>query len=150
MVVFACNRKLIKNCLADCLKIVTFYLAQNRPEKQLARSRRLKTRRINVTDVNFFYAFVTYFFFTNLTCLQKLIAEFLKKWTSENLAAMQQRNKNRIEKQNLKNGDLVYLNDDDNPLYHGHLVSSKMYMPEKIVYVTFARKYTPTENTARL
>ena len=29
---------------------------------------------------------------------------------------MQQRNKNRIEKQNLKNGDLVYLNDDDNPL----------------------------------
>ena len=31
MVVFACKRKLIKSRLADGLKIVTFYLALNRP-----------------------------------------------------------------------------------------------------------------------
>ena len=38
MVVFACKRKLIKSRLTDGLKIVTFYLALNRPENQLARS----------------------------------------------------------------------------------------------------------------
>ena len=40
MVVFACKRKLIKIRLTDGLKIVTFYLALDRPENQLARSRR--------------------------------------------------------------------------------------------------------------
>ena len=40
LVVFACKRKLIKSRLTDGLKIVTFYLALNRPENQLARSRR--------------------------------------------------------------------------------------------------------------
>ena len=34
MVVFACKRKLIKIRLTDGLKIVTFYLALNRPEKK--------------------------------------------------------------------------------------------------------------------
>ena len=50
MVVFACKRKLIKSRLTDGLKIVSFYLALNRPENQLARSRRWKTCRIKVTD----------------------------------------------------------------------------------------------------
>ena len=51
MVVFACKRKLIKSRLTDGLKIATFYLALNRPENQLARSRRRKTSRTKVTDV---------------------------------------------------------------------------------------------------
>ena len=38
MVVFACKRKLNKSRLTDGLKIVTFYLALNRPVNQLARS----------------------------------------------------------------------------------------------------------------
>ena len=50
MIVFACKRKLIKSRLTDGLKIVTFYLALNRPENQLARSRRCKTSRSKVTD----------------------------------------------------------------------------------------------------
>ena len=50
MVVFACKRKLINSRFTDGLKIVTFYLAQNRPENQLARSRRQKTSRNKVTD----------------------------------------------------------------------------------------------------
>ena len=50
MVVFACKRKLIKSRLTDGLKMVTFYFALNRPENQLARSRRRKTSRIKVTD----------------------------------------------------------------------------------------------------
>ena len=50
MVVFACKRKLIKSRLTDGLKIVTFCLALDRPENQLARSRRLKTSRIKVTE----------------------------------------------------------------------------------------------------
>ena len=36
MVVFACRRKLIKISLTDGLKVVTFYLALDRPENQLA------------------------------------------------------------------------------------------------------------------
>ena len=52
MVNFACKRKLIKKCLADGLKMVTYHLALNRPENQLARSRRLKTSRIQVADVS--------------------------------------------------------------------------------------------------
>ena len=48
----SCNRKLIKSRLADGLKMVTFYLTLNRPEKQLARSRRLKTSSIEVTGVS--------------------------------------------------------------------------------------------------
>ena len=50
MVVFAFKRKLIKSRLIDGLKIVTFYLALNRPENQLARSRRRKASRIKVID----------------------------------------------------------------------------------------------------
>ena len=50
MIVFACKRKLIKSRLTDGLKIVTFYLALNRPENQLERSRRCKTSRSKVTD----------------------------------------------------------------------------------------------------
>ena len=50
MVVFACKRRLIKSRLTDSLKIVTFYLALNRPENQLARSRRRKTSSMKVTD----------------------------------------------------------------------------------------------------
>ena len=38
MVVFLCKRKLIKSRLTDGLKIVTFNLALNRPENQLAMS----------------------------------------------------------------------------------------------------------------
>ena len=52
MVIFACKRKLIEVRLADCLQMVTRYLALNRPEKHLARSRRLKKSRIKVTDVS--------------------------------------------------------------------------------------------------
>ena len=52
MVILASNRKLIKSILAYGLKLVTFYLALNRPENQLARSRRLKTSRNKVTDVS--------------------------------------------------------------------------------------------------
>ena len=37
---------------ADGLKMVTFYLALNRPENELAMSRLLKTSRIKVTDVS--------------------------------------------------------------------------------------------------
>ena len=37
--------------MADGLKMVIYYLAPNRPEKQLAKSRRFKTSRIKVTDV---------------------------------------------------------------------------------------------------
>ena len=40
MVVFACKLKLIKSRLTDGLKMVTFYLALDRPENQLARLRR--------------------------------------------------------------------------------------------------------------
>ena len=40
VVVFAYKRKLIKSRLTDGLKMVTFYLALDRPESQLARSRR--------------------------------------------------------------------------------------------------------------
>ena len=47
--------------------------------------------------------------------LHKLIAEFSRNWTFEYLTAMQQRNKNCVEKRNLKTGDLVYITDDDNP-----------------------------------
>ena len=50
MVVFASKRKLIKSRLTDGLKIVAFYLDRDRPENQLARSRRWKTSRIKVTD----------------------------------------------------------------------------------------------------
>ena len=50
MVVFACKRKLIKSRLTDGLKMVTFYFALDRPENQLARSRRRKASRIRVTD----------------------------------------------------------------------------------------------------
>ena len=39
MVEFACKRKLIKSRLTDGLKIVTFYIARDRPDNQLARSR---------------------------------------------------------------------------------------------------------------
>ena len=42
----------MKSRLADGLKMVTFYLAINRPEKQLASSRRLKICKIEVTDVS--------------------------------------------------------------------------------------------------
>ena len=52
MVVFACRRKLIKSRLADGLKTVAFYLALNRPEEYLARSRPLKTRIIKKNDVS--------------------------------------------------------------------------------------------------
>ena len=44
MVISACKRKLIISRLADGLKMVLKYLAPNGPEKQLARSRRLKLR----------------------------------------------------------------------------------------------------------
>ena len=50
MVIFACKRKLIKSRLADGLKMVTFYLAHNRPEKHLTRTRRLKMSK--VTEVS--------------------------------------------------------------------------------------------------
>ena len=50
MVVFACKRKLIKSRLTDGLKMLTFYFALDRPENQLARSRRRKASRIKVTD----------------------------------------------------------------------------------------------------
>ena len=48
---FACKQKLIKSRLTEGLKMVTSYLALNRPEK-LARSRRLKTSRTQLTDVS--------------------------------------------------------------------------------------------------
>ena len=54
IVTFACKRKLIENCLAVGLKIVTTYLDLNRAEKQLAWSRRLKTSRIEVTSIGTF------------------------------------------------------------------------------------------------
>ena len=42
--------KAFKSRLTDGLKIVTFYVALDRPENQLARSRRKKTSKIRVTD----------------------------------------------------------------------------------------------------
>ena len=66
MVVFTCKRKLIKSRLTDGLKIVTFYLAGNRPENQLARPRRQKTSRMKVTDA---HQSLIGTFFTLLRCV---------------------------------------------------------------------------------
>ena len=42
MIIFACERELIGSRLTDGLKLVTFYLALNTPENQLAKFRRGK------------------------------------------------------------------------------------------------------------
>ena len=47
--------------------------------------------------------------------LQKFIAEFWKKSTTEYLSQFQTRSKNMAEKQNLTKGDLVYITDDNSP-----------------------------------
>ena len=62
--------------------------------------------------------------------LQKLIAEFWKKWTTEYLSQMQTRSKNMSEKQNLTKGDLVYITDDNSPL---------LSWPLGIVHETYTR-----------
>ena len=61
-----------------------------------------------------------------LNYLHKLIAEFWKKQSFENKTAKQQRKKNHVEEENLKKGDLIYITDDNNHLYHGHLESRKI------------------------
>ena len=47
--------------------------------------------------------------------LRKVIAECLKKWTTESLSHLQTRSKNMAEKQNLIKGDLMYITDDNSP-----------------------------------
>ena len=47
--------------------------------------------------------------------LRKVIAECLKKWTTEYLSHLQTRSTNMAEKQNLIKGDLVYITDDNSP-----------------------------------
>ena len=69
--------------------------------------------------------------------LQKLIAEFWKKWTTEYLSQLQTRSKNMAEKQNLTKGDLVYITDDNSP---------PLSWPLGIVHET----YTGNDNLVRV
>ena len=47
--------------------------------------------------------------------LQKRLAAFFKKWTTEYLSQLQSRSKNMAKKQKLTKGDLVYITDDNSP-----------------------------------
>ena len=69
--------------------------------------------------------------------LHKLIAEFWKRWTFKYLTTMLQRNKNRVEKYNLRNNDLVNQCDIYNP---------SLLWPFRVV----ERAYTGNESLVRL